>query len=40
MGLFAEGAALLKKELILNGALPNPIPIFYRPGLTVVDPHG
>lgn len=39
LGLFAEGAALPKKELILNGALPNPIPIFYQPGLTVTDPH-
>lgn len=39
MGLFAEGAALLKIELISNTALPNPIPIFYWPGLTVADPH-
>lgn len=28
MGLFAEGAALLKKELISDAALPKPIPVF------------
>lgn len=40
MGLAAEGAPLLKIELISNAALPNSIPIFYQPGLIVADLHG